>query len=66
MVNFVDDTTTFLGDITCFIWMQVILKLHEDVSSAKINFSKSQASAKYPLKIQPSPSYRNKPIVVDV
>ena len=50
IVNFADDTTIFLRDITCLDRIQVILKLYEDASSSKINFSKSQASAKFPLK----------------
>ena len=50
VVNFADNTTIFLRDITCLDRMQVILKLYEDASSSKINFSKSQASAKFPLK----------------
>ena len=45
IVNFADDTTIFLRDITCLDRIQVILKLYEDASSSKINFSKSQASA---------------------
>ena len=43
LVNFADDITMFLGDITCFNRIQVILKLYEEDSSSKINFSKSQA-----------------------
>ena len=50
IVNFADDTTIFLRDITCFHRIQVILNLYEDASSSKINFSKSQGSAKFPLK----------------
>ena len=34
-VNFSDDTTIFLRDITCLNWIQVILKLYEN---AKINY----------------------------
>ena len=33
-VNFADDTTIFLWDVTCLIMIQVILKLYEN---AKIN-----------------------------
>ena len=66
IVNFADDTTIFLRDITCLDRIQVILKLYEDASSTKINFSKIQASAKFPLKIRPFPSYKNKRIVIDV
>ena len=50
IVNFADDTTIFLRDITCLNRIQVILKLYEDASSSKINFSKSHASAQFPLK----------------
>ena len=50
IVNFADDTTILLRDITCLDRIQVILKLCEDASSSKINFSKSQASAEFPLK----------------
>ena len=39
IVNFADNTTIFLRDITCLDRMQVILKLYEDASSSKINFS---------------------------
>ena len=49
-VNFADDTTIFLRDITCLNGIQVILKLYEDGSSSKINFSKRQASAQFSLK----------------
>ena len=50
IVNFADDTTILLRDITCFDRIQVIFKLYEDACSSKINFSKSQASANIPLK----------------
>ena len=40
-VNFAEDTTNFLRDITHR--MQVILKLYEDVSRSKINFFKKIA-----------------------
>ena len=50
IVNFADDTTIFLRDITCLNRMQVIWKLYEAASSSKINFSKSQASAQFSLK----------------
>ena len=49
-VNFADDTNIFLRDITCLDSIQVILKLYEDASSSKINFLKSQASARFLLK----------------
>ena len=42
IVNFADNTTIFLRDITCLDRMQVILKLYEDASSSKMNFSNSQ------------------------
>ena len=43
LANFADDITILLGDITCFNRIQVILKLYEEDSSSKINFSKRQA-----------------------
>ena len=43
LVNFADDTTIFLRDIDSLIRLQKILKLYEDASSSKINFTKSQA-----------------------
>ena len=43
LVNFADDITIFLWDITCLNRIQVILKLYEETSSSKINFLKSQA-----------------------
>ena len=41
ILNF-DDTTIFLRDITCLNRIQVILKLYEDKSSSKMNFSKAK------------------------
>ena len=49
IINFADDTTIFLKDINYLDRIQVILKLDEDASSSKINFSKSRASAKFSL-----------------
>ena len=46
LVNFADDITIFLGDITCLNRIQVILKLYEEDPSLKINFSKSQSLQK--------------------
>ena len=43
IVNFADDTTIFLRDIDCLNRTQSILKLYEDASSSKIDFTKSQA-----------------------
>ena len=43
LVNFADDIAIFLGDIAFFNRIQVILKLYEEDSSSKINFSKSHA-----------------------
>ena len=40
LVNFADDITIFLGDITCFNRIQVILKLYVEDYSSKKNFSK--------------------------
>ena len=39
---FADDTTFFLGDITCFNRTQVILRLYQDVSTSIINFPKAK------------------------
>ena len=44
LVNFADDITIFSRDITCLNRIRAILKLYEEDSSSKINFSKSQAS----------------------
>ena len=49
IVNYADDTTTFLRDITCLNRIQVIIKLYEDTSNSKINISKSQVSTQFPL-----------------
>ena len=43
LVNFADDITMFLGDITCFNRIQVILKLYVEDSSSKKNFSKKSS-----------------------
>ena len=43
LVNFPDDITIFLGDITCLNKIQVILKLYEEDSSSKTNFSKKSS-----------------------
>ena len=43
VVNFGDDITIFLRDITCLNRIQVILKLYEKAFSSDINFSKSQS-----------------------
>ena len=40
ILNFADDTTIFLKDITCLNRIQVILKQYEDASTSKINFLK--------------------------
>ena len=42
LVNFADEITIFIGDITYLNRLQVILKLYEEDPSSKINFSKSQ------------------------
>ena len=39
-VDFADSTIIFLKHITCLNSIQVILKLYEDASSSKLNFSK--------------------------
>ena len=43
IVDFADDKIIFLRDINCLNRIQSILKLYEDASSSKINFTKSQA-----------------------
>ena len=50
IIHFADDTTILLRDITCLNRIQAFLKLYEDSSSSKTNFSKSEASAQFPLK----------------
>ena len=52
IVNFVDNTTFFLKDITCLNRMQVILKLYEDASSRKMNFSKAKTYGLEYIKIE--------------
>ena len=42
IANFADDTSIFLRDFSCLIKIVLILKLSQNVSSSKINFSKSQ------------------------
>ena len=42
LVNFADNITIFLEDITRLNRIQVILKLYEEASSSKRNFSQSQ------------------------
>ena len=39
-----------LRNVTCLDRIQMVLKLYEDASSSKINFSESQASTKFLLK----------------
>ena len=50
IANFAEDTTIFLRHITYLNRIQLVLKLYENASSSKINFSKSQASAQFSLK----------------
>ena len=52
IVNFADDTTIFLRDITYFTRIQVILKLYEDASSSKINISKAKPYALEHIKLE--------------
>ena len=52
IVNFADNTAIFLRDITCLNRIQVILKLYEDASGSKINYSKSQALQAGTYKIE--------------
>ena len=42
LVKFADGITIFLEDITCLNRIQVILKLYEEASSSKRNFSQNQ------------------------
>ena len=51
IVNFADDTTIFLRDITYLNRTQVILKLNEDVSSSK-NFAKAKPYGLEHIKIE--------------
>ena len=48
IVNFADNTTIFLKDITCLDKTKAVLKLYKNASSSNITFSKSQA--KFSLK----------------
>ena len=48
-LNFADDINISSRDITCLIRIQVFLKLYEDASSSRTNFSKCQASVGFPL-----------------
>ena len=41
-VDFADSTIIFLKHITCLNSIQMILKLYEDASSSKLNFSKAK------------------------
>ena len=43
LVDIADDITIFLRDITCLNRIQKILKLYEEASNSKNNFSESQA-----------------------
>ena len=52
IVNFVDDTTIFLRDITCLNRIQVILEFYEDASSLKINFLKANPYELEHVKIE--------------
>ena len=51
-VNFAEDTTIVLRDITYLNRIQVILKLYEDASSSKINFSKLKPYMLVHIKIE--------------
>ena len=42
IVNFADDTTILLRDLSCLTKIELILELFEKASSSKINFSKNQ------------------------
>ena len=51
IVNCVHNTTIFLKDITCPNKIKVILKLYEDASTLKINFSKAKPHGPEHIKI---------------
>ena len=51
-VNFFDSPTIFPRDITCLKRIQVILKLNEDASIFKINFSKAKFYGLEHMKIE--------------
>ena len=51
-MDFADNTTFFLRDITCLNRIQVILKLYESASSATINFSKANFYGLQHVKIE--------------
>ena len=52
MVNFPDNVTIFLRDITCLDKIQIILKLYGDVSSSKIDFAKAKPYRLKHIKIK--------------
>ena len=52
VVNFADDTTISLRDVACLSRIQVILKLYEDASSSKTNFSEAQQYGLDHIKIE--------------
>ena len=52
LVNFADDSTIFIEDITCLNRIQVILKLYEEASSSNINFQKFKSYRLEHIKIE--------------
>ena len=52
IVNFVNNITIFLRDVTCCNRMQLILKLYEDASILKIKFSKTKLYELEHIKIE--------------
>ena len=52
IINFADSVIIFLRDVTCLNRIQVILKLYEDTSSSKINFSKAKSCGLEHIKIE--------------
>ena len=51
IVNFADNNTIFVRNITCINSIPEILKLYEDASSSKINFSKARFYGLEQIKI---------------
>ena len=52
IVNFLDNSTIFVRDITCLNRIQMILKLYENASTLKINFSKAKPHGLEHIKIE--------------
>ena len=52
IVDFADDTTIFLTNMTCLNRMHVIFKLYKHTSSLQINFSKTKSYGLEHIKIE--------------